>query len=131
MRSVALTGISPSVIDALRSGKPRTLELQSAHNVITVAHAAPGDMIFMTSVDMDDLSSGDAGILVQIVSLSITMKRVVEFVQPALFEERERTSARIQVKFGCNSLVKEVETKDFGQPTTIDVVKQQTCYRAG
>jgi hypothetical protein len=130
MRCAALTGISPSVIEAVRSGKPRTIELQSAHNVITLVQAAPGDMIFMTSEDMDDLSKGDTGVLVQIISLSITMKRVVEFVQPALFEERERTSARIQVKFGCNSLVKEVETKGFGQPTTIDVVKQ-TCYRAG
>jgi len=131
MRCAALTGISPSVIEAVRSGRPRTIELQSAHNVITLVQAAPGDMIFLTTEDMDDLSNGDAGVLVQILSLSITMKRVVEFVQPSLFEERERTSARLQVRFGCNSIVKEVETKGFGQPTMIDVVKQQTCYRAG
>lgn len=130
MRCAALTGISPSVIQAVRSGRPRTIELQSAHNVITLIHAAPGDMIFMTSEDMDDLSNGDTGVLVQIISLSISMKRVVEFVQPALFEERERTSARIQVQFGCNSIVKGVEAKGVGQPTMIDVVKQ-TCYRAG
>ncbi|WP_286878694.1 DUF473 family protein, partial [Methanoculleus sp. UBA413] len=35
MKYAALTGISPSVIAELKGGKARTLELCSAHNIIT------------------------------------------------------------------------------------------------
>ena len=37
MRCAALTGISPEVIKDLRGGKPRTIELQSMHNIVSIA----------------------------------------------------------------------------------------------
>ncbi|MFA5237864.1 MAG: DUF473 family protein, partial [Methanoregula sp.] len=51
MKCAALTGISPEVIRDLRTGKPRTIELQSTHNIVTLDGIEPGPEvhIFMTS----------------------------------------------------------------------------------
>ena len=131
MQCAALTGISPSVIDSLKGGRPRTLELQSAHNIITLRDVEPGSVIFLTSIDLEDLSEGDAGIMVHVISLTISMKRLIGFISPpTVVEERERTSARIQVRYACNSFVKNVSSKGLGNPTVIEVIKS-SCYRAG
>jgi hypothetical protein len=131
MKCAALTSISPSIIESLKGGKPRTLELQSAHNIITLRDVEPGSVIFLTSVDLDDLGEGDAGIVVHVLSLSISMKRLIGFISPpAIVEERERTSARVQVRYSCNSFVKEVISRGLGNPTVIEVVKS-ACYHAG
>ena len=60
MEVPALTSLSPEILQELKRGLPRTLEVQSAHNVITIAKVGPGDHVFMTSVDPDDLSPGTA-----------------------------------------------------------------------
>jgi uncharacterized protein len=131
MECAALTGISPSLIDNLKGGKPRTLELQSAHNIITLRNVEPGSIIFLTSVDLEDLSEGDAGISVNVLAITISMKRLIGFISPpTIVEERERTSARIQVRYGCNSFVKSVLSKGLGNPTVVEVIKS-SCYRAG
>lgn len=123
MNCYALTGISPEVIGELQRGKPRTLELQSTHNVITLAGLEPGATIFMTSVDLEDISAGDTGIIVELQSVNITMKRVVEFVQGLHYEERERMSARIKVKYAGCSTVKNVTLESMIRPVSVDVIK--------
>jgi hypothetical protein len=130
MKCYALTGISPGVISDLRHGKPRTLELQSAHNIITLTRVNPGDCIFMTAVDLDDLNPGDSGIIVHTISLTINMKRMVEYVNPIYYEERERMSARIQVRFMDSTMVKTIEGRAWHEPTFAEVVKSE-CYHAG
>jgi len=132
MRCPALTSISPDVIRDLKSGRPRTLELQSTHNIITVASLTPGPdtHLFMTSIDMEDLAPGDAGICVYVLAVTISMKRMVEFMHGMQYEERERTSARVQVKYCATSVVKEVHYEGIIQPTTVDVLKS-SCYHAG
>jgi hypothetical protein len=130
MKCAALTGISPSVISELKNGKPRTLELNSAHNIITLTDATPGECIFMTSVDQEDLSPGDPGIIVDLHALNISMKRIVEFVNPAYFEERERMSARIKVQYRGGTIAREVEGHAWGEPTKVEIIKSE-CYRAG
>ncbi len=132
MKCAALTGIAPEVIRELRAGRPRTIELQSTHNIVTVADIEPGPdtHIFMTSTDIEDLGPGDAGICVYFLSSSITMKRMVEFSHGAYYEERERMSARVQVKFCSSSVVKTVERQGMCSPTTVEVLKA-ACYHAG
>ena len=130
MECAALTGIAEDVINDVRHGRPRTLELQSTHNVVTLANAEPGAILFMTSVDREDLCSGDRGILVHILSISVNMKRVIEFSHGHLYEERERLSARIQIKFCSNSTIKSVEKVKNFEPAVVDVVKA-ACYHAG
>lgn len=130
MKCTALTGISPSVIAELKMGKPRTLELQSAHNIITLTEANPGDSVFMTSVDLEDLSPGDPGIVVTMLSLTISMKRVVEYLNPLYFEERERMSARIQVKYTESTYARSVEGLSWSKPTLVELVRS-ACYHAG
>jgi hypothetical protein len=71
MRYAALTGINPSVIAEIKMGRPRTLELTSAHNIITLSEVEPDSLIFMTSTDMEDLTPGDAGILVHVMNMQI------------------------------------------------------------
>jgi hypothetical protein len=126
----ALTGIAPEVIRELKLGKPRTLELQSTHNVVTLAGINAGSPVFLTSVDMEDLSAGDSGIIVELLSISITMKRIVEFSQGLHYEERERMSARIKVKCIGTSTVKSVTHEGVIKPVSVDIVKS-SCFHAG
>ena len=132
MRCAALTSISPEVIRDLRSGRPRTIELQSTHNIVTLADVEQGPdvHIFMTSIDTEDLSPGDSGICVFLISSVISMKRIVEYSQGNYYEERERMSARIQVKYCASSLVKEVFHEGLCSPTQVEVLKS-ACYHAG
>lgn len=132
MRCAALTGISPDVIREIRTGRPRTIEIQSAHNIVTIASIEPGPdtHIFMTSIDLADLGPGDSGICVSVLSSSITMKRMVEFSHGSFYEERERMSARIQVKFCATSVIKNVFHEGLTQPTEVEVLKS-SCYHAG
>jgi hypothetical protein len=132
MKCAALTGISPDVIKEIRAGRPRTIELQSTHNIVTIAAIEPGPdtHMFMTSIDLADLGPGDAGICVYVLSTSITMKRIVEFAHGSFFEERERMSARVQVKFCAAATVREVFHEGICKPTEVEVLKS-SCYHAG
>jgi hypothetical protein len=132
MKCAALTGISTDIIKDLRSGRPRTIELQSTHNIVTIAEVEPGPEthIFLTSVDLADLSPGDPGICAYVLATSISMKRMVEFSQGSMYEERERMSARVQVKYCASSVVKQVFHKGMTSPTAVEVLKS-SCYHAG
>jgi len=132
MRCAALTGIAPEVIKDIKAGRPRTIELQSTHNIVTMATVEPGPQthIFMTSIDLADLGPGDAGICVYVISLSISMKRIVEFSHGRYYEERERMAARVQVKYCASSVIKEVFHESLMQPTEVEVLKS-SCYHAG
>jgi len=129
MSFAALTGISPAIIEELKRGKPRTVELASAHNVFTLTGVKAGDHVFMTTIDCADLGPGDGGIMVEVNSLAISMKHSVEFSHPMYFEERERMAARIQVRFCGTSAVKLVESRGLGRPVLIEAVKT-TCFHA-
>lgn len=83
----------------------------------------------MTSVDLEDISPGDTGIIVELISVNITMKRMVEFTQGLHYEERERMSARIKVKCIGSSTVKTVSLESMIRPVSVDVVKS-ACYHA-
>jgi hypothetical protein len=132
MKCAALTGISPEIIKDLRGGKPRTIELQSMHNIVSIAEIKPGpdSHIFMTSIDLEDLDPGDQGICVIVLATSVSMKRMVEFSHGLYYEERERMSARIQVKYCASSVVKQVFRGGVFGPTTVEVLKS-SCYHAG
>jgi len=132
MKCAALTSISPDIIRDLRSGRPRTIELQSTHNIVTIAAIEPGPdtHIFMTSTDVEDLSPGDAGICVFLLSTNLAMKRIVEFSHGMIYEERERMSARVQVKFCSSSVIKAVYHEGLTKPTEVEVLKS-SCYHAG
>jgi hypothetical protein len=129
MSLAALTGISPAVIEELKRGRPRTVELTSAHNVITLTGVKAGDHVFLTTLDCQDLGPGDSGIMVEVNSVAISMKRSVEISHPMYVEERERTAARLQVRFCGTSVVKQVESRGLGRPVLVDVTKI-TCYHA-
>jgi hypothetical protein len=129
MSFAALTGISPAIIADLKQGRPRTVELTSAHNVITLTGVKAGDHVFLTTLDCADLGPGDSGIMVEVNSVAISMKRIIEFSNPMFFEERERTAARLQVRYCGSSVVKQVESRGLGRPVLVDVVKT-TCYHA-
>lgn len=130
LKCIALTGIGSHVIEELKKGKPRTLELQSAHNLISLTVVSPGDVVLLTPVDLDDFTVGDRGIVVQVISLTINMKRLVEYAAPYHYEERERMSARIQVRYLNSAMAKSVEGTGWGEPTFVEVLRP-SHYRAG
>jgi uncharacterized protein len=124
MECITLSGISPQVIEELRKGVPRTVELTSAHNVIALSTVAPGDRVFMTSIDCEDISIGDTGIIIEVLSLSISMKHVVEVSQGYHIMERERMSARCKVKHISNTTIKAtVNPCRLTEPRRVDVVR--------
>ena len=61
---------------------------------------------------------------------SITMKRIVEFSHGRYYEERERMSARVQVKYCASSTIREVFHEQLMDPTEVEVLKS-SCYHAG
>ena len=132
MRCAALTGIAREVIADIKAGRPRTIELQSTHNIVTIASVEPGadTHVFMTSTALEDLGPGDAGICVNVLSSSISMKRMVEFSHGRYYEERERMSARVQVKYCATSVIKDVFHEGLMTPTEVEVLKS-SCYHAG
>jgi hypothetical protein len=65
-----------------------------------------------------------------VLSTNITMKRIVEFAHGLYYEERERMSARVQVKYCASSVVKAVFHEGLTQPTEVEVLKS-SCYHAG
>jgi len=132
MKCAALTSISPDIIRDLKSGRPRTIELQSTHNIVTIAGVEPGpdSFIFMTSTDVEDLAPGDAGICVSLLATNLTMKRIVEFSHGMIYEERERMSARLQVKYCSSSVIREVHHEGLTRPTEVEILKS-SCYHAG
>jgi uncharacterized protein len=132
MRCAALTGIAPEVIKDIKAGRPRTIELQSTHNVVSISSVEPGPEthIFMTSIDLEDLGPGDAGICVYVLASGITMKRIVEYSHGKYYEERERMSARVQVKYCASSVIREVFHEGLMKPTEVEVLKS-SCYHAG
>jgi uncharacterized protein len=130
MECLALTGISPDVIKDLKLGKARTLELHSTHNVVTLHSVEPGTPLFITSINWEDLGIGDQGIVADVIGVTITMKRLIEYSPGVVYEERERMSARVKIKYCCNSAIKSVIQEDFFTPIHVDVVKCCT-YHAG
>jgi uncharacterized protein len=132
MKCAALTSISPELIRDLKTGRIRTIELQSTTNIVTIEGVEPGPEthIFLTSTDIEDLSAGDAGICVFVLAVSITMKRMVEVSRGSYYEERERVSARVQVKYCATSTIKEVFYEGICKPVSVEVLKS-SCYHAG
>jgi hypothetical protein len=130
MEVPALTSISPEILRELKRGLPRTLEVQSAHNVITIANVQPGDHIFMTSVDPEDLSPGDRGIMADVLTIGVSMKRIIEYARGSHYEERERTAVRIQLRYCAESTIKAVPDRTPFSPTLVDVVRV-SCAHAG
>ena len=132
MKCAALTSISPDLIRDLKTGRLRTIELQSTHNIITIEGVEPGPEthVFLTSSTVEDLAPGDTGICVYLLATNLAMKRIVEFSHGMIYEERERMSARVQVKFCASSVIKEVFHEGLTKPTEVEVLKS-SCYHAG
>lgn len=131
MECITVSGIAPQVIEELRKGVPRTVELTSAHNVIALSNVTPGSQVFMTSIDCEDISVGDSGIIIEILSVIITMKHLVEVSQGYHVMERERMSARCKVKYISNSTIKStINPCRLTEPRRVDVVRP-VMFRAG
>ena len=129
MSYAALTGISPAIIAELKHGKPRTVELHLGQQCHHPDRCEAGRSCLHNRPRHGGPVPGDPGILVEVISLAITMKRSIEFTNPMYFEERERMAARMQVRYSGTSLVKQVETRKMASPITIEPVKTG-CYHA-
>ena len=131
MECIALTGIFPHVIEELKKGIPRTVELTSAHNLISLSQVTPGSLLFLTSVDCEDLSMGDTGIIVEVLSISITMKHTVETGHGYHLMEREKMSARSKLKYLANSNIRTAVNQCLlTEPRIVDVVRP-VVFHAG
>jgi hypothetical protein len=129
MECVTFTGISKVTMDELKRGIPRTVELTSANNIISLASAAIDTDIFLTSVDCEDITAGDPGIIVHLISSTIFMKHTVEMSASHICE-RERLTARMKVKFVSTAKIRTAPACVFTKATVADIIKA-TGYVAG
>ena len=129
MECITLTGISKATIDELKRGTPRTVELTSANNIISLAGAEIGTDIFLTSIDCEDITAGDPGIIVHLISSSISMKHTVEMSAGHICE-RERLTARMKVKFVSTAKIRTAPACVFTQATVADIIRP-SGYIAG
>ncbi len=131
MECIALTGIHKIILEELKKGTPRTVELTSAHNVISLGKVEPGQQIFLTQIECEDLNVGDAGIIVEVMSITIAMKHILGINPGQYYMEKERMSARIKVRYIANSTIRStVVTCCLTEPHRVDVVRPK-IYRAG
>ena len=131
MECISLTGIFPQVIEELKKGIPRTIELTSAHNVISLTQVTPGSFIFLTTVDCEDVTVGDTGIIAEVISVAITMKHTVESGSGYHIMEREKLAARVKLKFLSKTTIRANVTRcSITEPRIVDVVRP-VAYHAG
>lgn len=126
---VGIAGISQEMIAELKKGRARTVEFVNAQNVVSAASVNVGDPVFVSTVPHEDLSTGDAGIVVTVTAASITMQRMSSTVPGMYYEERERLSIRMQMKFACVSHVRKVVERDYCRVLTVEVA-ECGCPRA-
>jgi len=129
MECITLTGISKAIIDELKRGTPRTVELTSANNIISLASAAIDTDIFLTSIDCEDITAGDSGIIVHLISSTIFMKHTVE-MHGSHICERERLTARMKVKFVSTAKIRTAPACVFTKAAIADIIRP-TGYVAG
>ncbi|HJJ96553.1 MAG TPA: DUF473 domain-containing protein [Methanocorpusculum sp.] len=129
MQMVGIAGIAPEVIAELKKGRARTIEFINAQNVISAAAVSVGDPVFVSTVPHEDLSSGDAGIVATVTAASVTMQRMSSAVPGIYYEERERLSVRLQMKFACTSHIRKVVEREYCRVLTVEVA-ECGCPRA-
>ncbi len=128
MQVIGITGIMPEILAELKQGKPRTLEFVSAQNVVSAAAVSVGETVFISAVPQEDLTTGDAGILATVLTASVAMQRVSSAIPGVYYEERERLSVRLQLKYSCTSRVKAVTQRGCCAILRVDVL-DCTCPR--
>ena len=129
MEYITLTGISKETIEELKRGIPRTVELTSTHNIISLASASPDTDIFLTSIECEDITTGDTGIIVHLISSTISMKHMVE-IGGSHICEREHVTARMKVKFISTAKIKTVPCCVLTQARVAEIIRP-TGYLAG
>lgn len=129
MQMVGIAGIAPEVIAELKKERERTIEFINAQNVISVAAVSVGDPVFVSTVPHEDLSSGEAGIVATVTAASVTMQRMSSAVPGIDYEERERLSVRLQMKFACTSHIRKIVECGYCRVLIVEVA-ECGCPRA-
>ena len=123
MQMVGIAGIAPEFIGELKKGRARTVEFVNAQNVISAASVSVGDPIFVSTVPHEDLTTGDAGIVATVTAVSVTMQRMSSAAPGIYYEERERLSVRLQMKFACTSHIRKVVERRNCHVLTVEVAE--------
>ncbi|MCZ9311888.1 MAG: DUF473 domain-containing protein [Methanocorpusculum sp.] len=129
MQMVGIAGIAPEVIAELKKGRARTIEFINAQNVISASTVSVGDPIFISTVPHEDLAAGDIGIVATVTAASVTMQRISSAVPGVYYEERERLSVRLQMKFACTSHIRKVLEHEYCRVLTVEIA-ECSCPRA-
>ena len=129
MQMIGIAGIAPEVIAELKKGRARTIEFINAQNVVSAAAVSVGDPVFISTVPHEDLTAGDAGIIATVTAASVTMQRMAGAVPGVYYEERERLSVRLQLKFACTSHIRKIVERGYCRVLLVEVA-ECSCPRA-
>lgn len=129
MQMIGIAGIAPEVIAELKKGRARTIEFINAQNVVSAAAVSVGDPVFISTVPHEDLTAGDAGIIATVTAASVTMQRMASAVPGVYYEERERLSVRLQLKFACTSHIRKIVERGYCRVLLVEVA-ECSCPRA-
>ena len=129
MQMIGIAGIAPEVIAELKKGRARTIEFINAQNVVSAAAVSVGDPVFISTVPHEDITTGDTGIIATVTTASVTMQRMSGAVPVVYYEERERLSVRLQLKFACTSHIRKIVERGYCRVLMVEVA-ECSCPRA-
>jgi hypothetical protein len=119
MQYLVLSGISPYVLRELEHNRIKTIEIRSPHNFLSALESSVGDLIFLTSISLDDLSPGAKGIIASIREKQISMHRMVQ-KSNEMYEEAEYQIARLKLEIRGHGRVRRAISCSAGEPAVVD-----------
>ncbi|HIP63569.1 MAG TPA: DUF473 domain-containing protein [Archaeoglobus profundus] len=112
MKCLVITGVSKRTLDDIVKRIIKTIELRSAHNVVTAFKAAEGSNVFLTTSKLHDIDKGTVGIIAEVVKKEITSHSLI-FASEIQESEMTVIKLKLNVK-GLGRIVKVYNTDILG-----------------
>jgi len=112
MKCLVITGVSKRTLEDIVRRTIKTIELRSAHNVVTAFKAVEGSNVFLTTSKLHDIDKGTIGIIAEVVKKEITSHSLI-FASEVQESEMTVIRLRLNVK-GLGRIVKVYNTDIIG-----------------
>ena len=124
MKYIVLSGISQMALRNLEQNKIKTIEIRSPHNFLSAIETNVGDVIFLTTISMEDVGVGTKGYIAKILEKQISMHRIIHQTDE-LFEEAEVQMARLKLEMKGHARVRRSICCAMGEPILVDADEVQ------
>ena len=109
---------------SLEQNKVKTIEIRSPHNFLSAIGTHVGDVIFLTTISMEDVGVGTKGYIAKILEKQVSMHRITR-VTDELFEEAEVQMARLKLEMKGHARVRRSICCTMGEAIVVDADEVQ------